>query len=124
MKIEQAERSAPADARDDVAAKARVEREGIMDKASCRLDVAFRDAIAGATGNTELRVVLPMVNEARIPATSMIPLPHRDRGRGCHAAIPEALRARDRAAAMAAFEGPVAYPSAACDRALSARGGG
>jgi DNA-binding GntR family transcriptional regulator len=63
------------------------------------------------------------VNDALIPATNMISVRYRDRAQvvGYHAAILSALRARDAEAAVAAFDGLIAYLSEVYDRALAAR---
>jgi len=104
-------------------------RDGITDEEFCRLDVAFHHAIAAATGNNELHFIMLMVNDSLIPATNMIAVRYRERERvfGFHARILAALRRRDAAEAVAAFEGLIAYLSEVYDRALEGRrepGGG
>lgn len=99
------------------------ERVDISDEEFCRLDVAFHHAIAQATGNNEIRFIMAVVNDSLIPATNMISFRFRERGRvvSLHAAILDALRARDAAAAVSAFEELIAYQSSVYDAALSAR---
>ncbi|BCH34672.1 hypothetical protein MesoLjLc_66020 [Mesorhizobium sp. L-8-10] len=99
------------------------ERVDISDEEFCRLDVAFHHAIAQATGNNELRFIMLVVNDSLIPATNMISFRFRERGRvvSLHSDILDALRARDAAAATAAFEELIAYQSSVYEKALSAR---
>lgn len=99
------------------------ERQDLSDEDFCRLDVAFHHAIAQATGNNELRFIMLVVNDSLIPATNMISFQFRERGRvvKLHANILASMRARDPAAAVAAFEELIAYQSSVYEKALSAR---
>lgn len=102
------------------------ERSDISDEEFCQLDVAFHHAIAQATGNNELRFIMHVVNDSLIPATNMISFRFRERGRvvALHSDILNALRARDSAAATAAFEELIAYQSSVYEKALAARQAG
>lgn len=98
--------------------------EDISDEEFCRLDVAFHHAVAAATHNTELQLIMLVVNDSLIPATNMISVRYRERRRveACHAGILDGLRRRDAEAAVAAFDSLMRYLSGVYDRALEKRG--
>ncbi len=93
---------------------------GISDEEFCRLDVAFHRAVAGATHNTELQLIMLIVNDSLIPATNMISVRYRERRRveAYHAEILDGIRHRDAEAAIAAFDSLMSYLAQVYDRAL------
>ena len=103
----------------------------VSDEEFCRLDVAFHHAVAAATRNTELKLIMFIVNDSLIPATNMISVRYRDRSRivACHEAILAGLNRRDPDAAVEAFDALMTYLSEVYARALEehepkAEGGG
>lgn len=96
----------------------------ISDEDFCRLEVEFHQAVAAASPNALLRLVMMMVNQSLIPAANMISFRFRQRDKvvALQRQIFAALLARDIPAGIAAFEALIDYQSQVYDMAVAARG--
>ena len=96
----------------------------ISDQDFCRLEVEFHQAVAAASPNALLQLVMQMVNQSLIPAANMISFRFRQRDRvvALQRQIFAALLARDAPQACAAFDALIDYQSGVYDLALEARG--
>lgn len=99
---------------DDFAVMAReieIQREDISDEAFCASDVRFHRALADATGNGVLRLLMSAVIEALQPLANMVIARVRERGPIVeqHERLLAALRAGDTAAAQAAVDEQMRY---------------
>ncbi len=95
----------------------------ISDEDFCRLEVEFHQAVAAASPNALLRLVMVMVNQSLIPAANMISFQFRQRDRvvALQRRIFSAILARDAAEAVAAFDALIEYQSGVYQMAVDQR---
>lgn len=95
----------------------------ISDEDFCRLEVEFHQAVAAASPNAMLRLVMVMVNQSLIPAANMISFQFRQRDKviALQRQIFSAILARDAAAAVSAFEALIEYQSGVYEMAIEQR---
>ena len=95
----------------------------ISDEDFCRLEVEFHQAVAAASPNALLRLVMVMVNQSLIPAANMISFQFRQRDVvvALQRRIFSGILARDAAEAVAAFDALIEYQSGVYDMAVEQR---
>lgn len=95
----------------------------ISDEDFCRLEVEFHQAVAAASPNALLRLVMVMVNQSLIPAANMISFQFRQRDKvvALQRQIFSAILARDAPAAIAAFDALMDYQSSVYEMAIEQR---
>lgn len=95
----------------------------ISDVDFCRLEVEFHQAVASASPNALLRLVMVMVNQSLIPAANMISFQFRQRDVvvALQRRIFSGILARDATGAVADFDKLIDYQSEVYDMAIEQR---
>ncbi|MDH4989588.1 GntR family transcriptional regulator [Aquamicrobium lusatiense] len=100
-----------------------LDHTNISDEDFCRLEVAFHQAVAEASRNAVLRLMMVVVNQSLIPAANMISFQFRQRDKviAYQRQIFSAILNRDAAEAIAAFDALIDYQSSVYDMAVQRR---